>query len=505
MSKLFKLSFLIAMIALFMTSCNKDGALQENNVTPIPPVITQNQQQIASLVTSDSAGCYEIVFPITFIMDDGTSETANSEADLQGIFDAPPFPINIGFPVNLTDPVTGNNVTAADEAELATYLAECDFDPGIGICDSVNVDLGFIGCYDLVYPVSFTLQDGTTVTANSVDDLNTIFDPVNPPVDFAYPLNLQNIDTGASEIANNEAELNDLLLLCDDFGGGGNGGGICDSININFGFIGCYDLVYPVSFTLQDGSTATANSVDDLPAIFTGSNPPVDFAYPLSLQNIDTGEAVTANSEAELGDLLLLCDGFGGGGNGGGICDSININFGFIGCYDLVYPVSFTLLDGTTATANSVDDLPVIFTGSNPPVDFAYPLNLQNIDTGEAVTANSEAELGDLLLLCDGFGGGGNGGGNWGQSVVYPMTLITTIPDSTGFPNCYDFQYPISVVDVDGNVLTASDDGSMAGIVFGNVEIADFVYPISVTEINTAQTLIANNESDVIAWLDDCN
>ena len=400
-----------------MTSCNDDNVLQDNNVTPDPPVITQNQQQINSLVTSDSAGCYEIVFPITFIMDDGTSVTVDSELDLGGIFDAPPFPINLGFPVNLTDPVTGDNVTANDEDELATFLSECDFGtgPGIGVCDSVNIELGFIGCYDLEYPVSFVLEDGSTATANSIDDLNTIFDPTNPPVDFAYPLNLTNLDTGDSATANNEDELNDLLLLCDDFGGGpGNGGGgICDSTDINFGFIGCYDLVYPVSFTLEDGSTATANSVDDLPTIFTNSNPPVDFAYPLNLTNTDTGAPATANSETELGDLLLLCDDFGGGG--------------------------------------------------------------------------------------------GSGGGNWGQSVVYPMTIITAIPDSTGFPGCYDYQYPVSVVDVDGNILTASDDDGMMTIVFGNIEIADFVYPVNVTDTNTGLTLTANNEGDVVAWLDDCD
>jgi len=115
------------------------------------------------------------------------------------------------------------------------------------------------------------------------------------------------------------------------------------------------------------------------------------------------------------------------------------------------------------------------------------------------------AELQDLLLLCGNFGGGGSGGGNWGQSIVYPMTIITTAPDSTGLPGCYDFVYPVSVVDVDGNILTANDDDSMLQIVFGPIEIEDFVYPINVIEINTGQTLTANNEDDVITWLNDCN
>lgn len=426
MSNSFKLIFLFAIVAFFMTSCNQDNVLQDNNVTPDTPVVAQNQQQVMSLVTSDSTGCYEIVFPITFIMDDGTSVTVDSETDLADVFSAPPYPVNLGFPVYLTDPVSGDNVTANDEVELTAFLSECDFGsgPGTGICDSIDIEFGFIGCYDLAYPVSFELADGTTATANSIDDLNSIFDPNNPPVDFSYPLNLTNIDTGDAATANDEDELNDLLLLCDGFGGGGpgtgtGGGGICDSTNFEFGIIGCYDLVYPVSFELEDGTIATANSVDDFATIFTNSNPPINFAYPLSLQNIVSGETVTANSEDELEDLLLACDSLviGGGGTGGG--------------------------------------------------------------TG--------------------------GGGTWGQSIVYPITLVTAIPDSTGFPGCYDFQYPVSVIDVDGNVLTASDDDSMLGIVFGNVEIDDFVYPVSVTETNTGQTLTANNEDDVAVWLDDCD
>ena len=50
MSKLIKLSFLFAIVALFMTSCNNDNVLQDNDVTPEPPVVTQNQQQISYLI-----------------------------------------------------------------------------------------------------------------------------------------------------------------------------------------------------------------------------------------------------------------------------------------------------------------------------------------------------------------------------------------------------------------------------------------------------------------------
>ena len=108
----------------------------------------------------------------------------------------------------------------------------------------------------------------------------------------------------------------------------------------------------------------------------------------------------------------------------------------------------------------------------------------------------------NLAIGGDFFGGGG--GGSIG-GVVLPLTMITAIPDSTGIPTCYDYEYPVSVVDVDGNVLTASDDDSMLSIVFGNIGIEDFVYPINVIDTNTGQTLTANIEADVVVWIDDCN
>ncbi|HFB99857.1 MAG TPA: hypothetical protein ENJ53_03535, partial [Phaeodactylibacter sp.] len=368
MSKLLKLSFLVAIIALLLTSCNEDNPLQDNGVTPTTPVA--NLQQVTSLVTSDSAGCYEIVFPMNFILDDGTTASVANEEELEALFQAPPFPINIGFPVNLTNPVTGDEVTAANEEELDGYLAECNYGPiGGGPCDSTNFELGFIGCYEIQFPVSFVLEDGTTATANNNDELANIFQPLNPIVDYAYPLNLVNIDTQEPATAANEEELSELLMSCDSNIGGGEG--------IMFEFLGCYNIQFPATFILEDGTTVTAASHEELESLFDPSNPPVEYAYPLTLTNAITGEVVTANSHEELEALLMDCG------------PTIDFPIGSIGCYEFVFPATFIFADSSTVTVQSADELAGIFNPMNPPVDFGYPLNLHNSDTGENVTANN--------------------------------------------------------------------------------------------------------------------
>ena len=158
--------------------------------------------------------------------------------------------------------------------------------------------------------------------------------------------------------------------------------------------------------------------------------------------------------------------------------------------------------DGTSFTVNSQDDFPSDF--SFLQWTLGYPMTLFNPATGNLI-ANSEAELDDLLEDCSNIG---NGGGNNVGSIVYSMTFITIEnPDTTGtinIPDCYDYQYPISVIDINQNVQTANDDDAFIAIIQSGIEVEGFVYPISVIDTATGQTLTANSDDDVIVWIENC-
>ncbi len=85
-----------------------------------------------------------------------------------------------------------------------------------------------------------------------------------------------------------------------------------------------------------------------------------------------------------------------------------------------------------------------------------------------------------------------NGGGNG-------FEIEDLIED---FEECYDIQYPIDLLDVDGNVLTAQDDDELADIVINN-ELSGIVYPVNLLDENGAVVEI-NSEAD-FQQLDDCD
>ncbi len=351
-SKFLKLFTLLVFASLLLVSCNKEEDVQpqvENPVVENPideeddetaetvtPPTSDNSGQISAMVTAtETEGCYEISFPITFVYEDGTTVTADTEADLEDIFneDATTFPWQLGFPVNLTDPETGESVSAANEEELFTYFMECEgFDDGDwddedgpwddeNPCDSLDFGFGTLGCYDLVFPVGFVLEDGTTVTAADEDELGEIF--LNSgPADFAYPINLEDED-GEAVVANSEEELFELLAACDGFDGGGNGGGggqwddspvfplTIMSVNVDQPGApqNCYSYVYPVTIVIEDDVTTTANSDEEMLNAVFGSDGNVDFVYPVSVVDSASGETLTANNDEEAIALVEACEG----------------------------------------------------------------------------------------------------------------------------------------------------------------------------------------------------
>jgi hypothetical protein len=124
------------------------------------------------------------------------------------------------------------------------------------------------------------------------------------------------------------------------------------------GRFGCYELVFPVTFTLPDSSTATVNSYDEmkqtLRAYFEangtpgngghhhGNRPKIDFVFPISVISQD-GEVITVADELELRALREACAGtFGNHGPQGHGQHGLS-------CFEIVFPITIQFPDSTTA------------------------------------------------------------------------------------------------------------------------------------------------------------
>lgn len=190
------------------------------------------------------------------------------------------------------------------------------------------------------------------------------------------------------------------------------------------GRFGCYELVFPVTITLPDSSTATVNSYDELKQTLRtyfeangvpgngnghghhhggqpGAGPRIQFVFPISVISED-GEVITVEDQAELLSLREACEGtFGNHGPQGHGQHGLS-------CFEIVFPVTIEFPDSTTAVATDrqvLHDLVHTWRQNNPGVQgrpkFVFPITVKMTDDGSLVTVNSADELHTLKENCE--------------------------------------------------------------------------------------------------------
>jgi len=149
------------------------------------------------------------------------------------------------------------------------------------------------GCFDLVYPVSYSMPDGTTITENDKEGLWTAIkvwyndhSDVEAKPELQYPVNVMFYDEKTKEISN-EDEMTELKKDC-EWGKDWE----------------CFDLVYPVTFTMPDDSTISGADKEELwTAIKTWyeNHPDIEekptLQYPVSIMFKDDTTQSIANEE----------------------------------------------------------------------------------------------------------------------------------------------------------------------------------------------------------------
>ncbi len=392
--KSFKINLLALLVLSFFAACKKDAATPN----PIEGDFSLNNsvQQIVSRSTDPESEelCFELGYPITIALPDGTNQTAESEEELSEIYNdwfeqnpnANTCPA-IVYPITVVNG-DGTTQSVASEEELIGLLTAC-----------IEIDLGWEDCFTIQYPVTVLFPDGTSTTVNNDDELayamynsGSVNDSLYPTIQF--PITVVKSD-GTTVLVENEDGLNAIFEECY---------GIIDEP-----IEPCFEYVFPVNVDLPDGTTATANDDEELAAIFNEwfENNPCDstttsfpvIAYPLNLLLTD-GSVVTVNSDEELMALFENCYGDGGG-------------LGIEDCLSFNYPITIVLPDGVSAAVNSDDELMNTVMGwfeENPDSEeeptLDYPVSVTLTADGSVVTVNSDEELDAIFNECyEGFAG----------------------------------------------------------------------------------------------------
>lgn len=379
--------------------------------------------------------------------------------------------------IDTTDPIEGLDPTMLNDNPL--------FDNALPRNNEDGVDLG---CLIIDYPFSL-LIDGVESEVDSDDDFESLLISLTDSsiVDFVYPVDITYEDGEASMIENAE-ELGEAFASCiPDEGWDVTIDSTSDNsfpaylINSQES---CFDVTYPVSMIdFHTGDEVVANNQGEFIAALANVELFLYFTFPLNLEG-EQGEVTAENSE-ELWDLLLSCE-----YNGPGGIDTTFNPSGEILCYDIAYPFTLLLIDGSEVVVHDHEEYSVQMLNGQV-LDFIYPITLIDSE-GEELVVSDQSGLMAAFDAC------------FDITVLGPDLFILAAGDNYGDGNlgCYDINYPISI-DVDGEIVEVNSTAEVIAI-GTSIPSAQAVFPISVTLTETGETVELDSIIDLFDVLEDC-
>ena len=213
------LLFLLLAITLLLTACNK---------TDNPELDQKSDETVTSLLfgTDEKEGdkngdkendCFELIFPISITMPDGTILSGDEKELVQAIkswynehpdVNAKPqliFPVDISWP---------------DKDIIKTLENEDDLEKAKKYCESDKNDDEKDDCFDILLPYSLTMPDGTVIQINGESDVDPVksWYEAHPDVKkeptLIYPIQIAWPDKDIIVTINNEEELEQAKKDC---------------------------------------------------------------------------------------------------------------------------------------------------------------------------------------------------------------------------------------------------------------------------------------------------
>ena len=212
--------------------------------------------------------------------------------------------------------------------------------------------------------------------------------------------------------------------------------------NVVFDF--CFDFVYPITLSYNNGSTVSVNGLDDLVTVILNSNDELyvnGIAFPFDVEVYDEdSDAIvveTINNEEEFEDLIEDCD---------------FDDFEICECFEVYDPVCVEIIDPNGE----------VFT-------ITYP--------------NS------CYAECDGF---------------TEDDFVDTCEDDyySNGPECFELNYPFDIIINGDTVVTINSEEELGNALY-DVYDFNFVYPFTVT-LDNGEIVTVEDEEDIEDLLEDC-
>lgn len=399
--QLLKISFLAILGMLMFTSCSDDTNLAgENNGT------NAEQANVSNLINgrlnndSDSTDldmCIQILYPIQLQIPGQSLVSVASDDEFETTIDnyfetnpdAEAYPTVI-FPITVKKE-DGTEVQVNSEEELCDLFHECWGDD-----DEDEVDDYFRDCFEIQFPITFSLDDGGSFIVNSYEDIESAeMDTLIYNAELQFPITIT-LQDGSIQTINDEDALDSVLKDCygDDWNG------INDDYDDECEYLDelageCFDVVYPVTLTLEDGGTLVVNSEDEIQALDTDVLEQVTgLQFPMQVRLTDESIQTLENEEAL---RALIEDCYEDDDEEGDLED----------CFTLVFPVQVIMPDGSTLSADSeaaLDNIYEAYFESNEDAEespeIVFPITV-TMEDGSTQVINSEEEIEELIDSCE--------------------------------------------------------------------------------------------------------
>ena len=280
-------------------------------------------------------------------------------------------------------------------------------------------------CFDFVYPITLSYNNGTTISIASQAALIDVLTNENNNLyvdGIVFPFQVVDLTTNVSQTIANETQFWDLVVGCS-----------YTTYDDVLATSPCFDFVYPFSVITIDNVTISVANENALLDLFNNSTSVVvvaDFVYPFSViydnqtyvinnsydfttmnNNCSTGcdcPTTGASVCVDLGNQIVEfpnaciaeCFGYTSAqfvscGNSNGVSPLENI---LNTCLDLVYPVQVQY-NGTTFNVTTDNELIQLYDPANQTMpQFSYPIQITFSNNPTAVyTVANEAALIDLI------------------------------------------------------------------------------------------------------------
>ena len=195
--------------------------------------------------------CFDLVLPVTYVMPDGSTIIVNNNdedgwEEIKDWYDANPnseekpalqYPVDISFETR----EGSTTFTVTNNEDMRNAYVRC------GGRDDDNRE-----CFELVFPVTYLMPDGSTITVENGEDWDPIKDwyDENPNAEerpeLQYPVDI--IFDDETLTIDNAEEMNMVKRECWEYEDEGRE---------------CFALVYPVTFIMPDGSSIVVATDDE--------------------------------------------------------------------------------------------------------------------------------------------------------------------------------------------------------------------------------------------------